>query len=136
MQHNFSADEPALLEMLFNIAVKHGGQYLLVIGSGDAEICDMLALIDVTARIAQRKKYTHVLLDFLLVRPDITPLEHVELATHTAVMLSKVSMVASAVASEFRTGASEKAAQMSGANLRTFTDLHSAERWLMAHIQS
>jgi hypothetical protein len=115
--------------MLFNIAVKHGGPSLLVIGSGPAQICDLLALVDVTARVGKMKGYRRVMADLLAVDPHLTEAEFTEVGTYTAAALAGVDRVAAVVSRDRRT--TEKAAQQAGLQLRMFADLHTAEAWLM-----
>jgi hypothetical protein len=118
--------------MLFNIAVKHGGPVLLIIGSGPARYCDMCALIDVAARVSRMQGYQRVLVDVLAVSPDVTAEEHARVGEHAAQSLGHFERVALVVASDTRSGLGELAAQRGGLKTRTFTDLHSAEAWLAA----
>ncbi len=63
--------------------------------------------------------------------PELSFTEHLQLGAHAAARLAGMEKVASVVDIRFRTGTSEKAAQKAGVTLRTFTDLHAAEGWLL-----
>lgn len=115
---------------MFNVAVNHGGPYLLVVGSGTAQLCDLMAVADVAARVAHMKQSRLVMVDLLGVEPTLSFTEHLQLGAHFAAALARIDRVASVVALRFRSGTSEKAAQKAGVNLRTFTDLSEADRWL------
>jgi hypothetical protein len=116
--------------MLFNIAVKHGGPYLLVIGSGPAQYCDLAALVDVVARVAASKGYRRVLADLLAVEPQMTPDEFARIGHYVATALEGVERVAAVVVRDRST--TESAARQAGFGLRMFADLHEADGWLMA----
>ncbi|TFZ08314.1 hypothetical protein [Ramlibacter humi] len=114
--------------MLFNIAVKHGGPWLLVVGSGPAEFCDLAALVDVAARLANAKSYRCVLADLLAVDPQLTQDEFARIGRYVATALDGLDRVAAVVARDRST--TESAANQAGFRLRMFSDLHTAEAWL------
>lgn len=114
--------------MLFNIAVKHGGPWLLVVGSGPAEYCDLAALVDVTARVAHAKGYRCVLADLLAVDPQMTQDEFAQIGRYVATTLGGLERVAAVVSRDRST--TESAANQAGFRLRMFEDLQSAEAWL------
>lgn len=118
--------------MMFNVAVQHGGPHLLVVGSGRGHFCDICGMVDLTARVALIKGYRRALVDLLAVDPELTASEHLQLGSHVASALAQLERVATVVAAQYRSGASEKSAQQHGLNLRTFTDIHQAEAWLNA----
>lgn len=116
--------------MPFTIAIHQDGQYLLIVGSGTAQLCDLMAVADVAARVARTRNARFVMVDLLEVEPTLSFTDHLQLGAHFAAALAGLERVASVVAPRFRTGTSEKAAQKAGVNLRTFTDRAEADRWL------
>lgn len=118
--------------MLFNVAVQHGGPYLLVVASGRAHLCDFFGLFDLAARVAQMKAHRRAIVDLLAVEPVLSFTEHLQLGAHVATALAGLDRVATVVDARFKTGTSEEAAQKHGLNLRTFVDIHEATEWLVS----
>lgn len=108
----------------------HPGAYLRVVGTGTASLPDLIALLDRIAEATRSQGQRRVLLDLLEVEPQLSFTDHLTAGAHAAQALSHVERVASVVPIRFRTGSSEKAAQKSGLDLRTFTEMAEAMRWI------
>lgn len=118
--------------MLLRITVHHAGTHLRLEASGPAGLPDLCGAIDMAGGIAQRQPYRLVVLDLRGVDIDLGFTDHLQLGTHAAERLGALDRVASVVPQRYRTGTSEKAAQNSGLQLRTFTELDEAVHWLLA----
>jgi len=118
--------------MPFHITVHHGPTYLLVVGTGDARLCDLVGLVDMAASIARLKTYTRILFDFLAVDAQLSSADQAELVFHAAEALQGMERVASVVASDScaSVAASEEVARQRGLHLRSFSVLLAATEWL------
>jgi len=108
----------------------HHGPFLLMVGTGDADVCDIFGLIDMASRLAAMKPYRRVLLDLISVNVRFSPEQHRAVGTHLAVALSGAEKVAVVVNQRLRVGTGERAAVNAGLNLKTFVDLREATVWL------
>ncbi|TFZ00980.1 hypothetical protein EZ313_21380 [Ramlibacter henchirensis] len=120
--------------MHFTLSAWDGEDYLLVAASGDAQLCHLCRVADLSARICEAKGYRRALVDLLAVTPHLSFTDHLQLGAHFATALAHLDQVATVVAANQRTGTSEKAAQKHGLKLRTLTELLEAKRWLEASI--
>ena len=121
--------------MIFNIGVQHGGPALLVVGTGEAQVCDMLSLIDVAATVSRIKGYRCVSIDLLAATPLMDAREHEELGSHAANVLRHVDKVAVVVSVDHPDRTACAVAQREGLNLEVFTDLHVADAWLSPGVE-
>lgn len=113
----------------FALTVNHGS-YLVVVGSGHAELCDLLGLFDFAASVSGSRQYHRALIDLYDVEIGFSFTDHLSLGMHAAQALRRLERVASVVHPRYRVGTSERAAQKAGLQLRTFTDRAEAEAWL------
>jgi hypothetical protein len=116
--------------LLFNIAVHHGPEYLLVVCAGRSTLADLLGAADLIARIAAVRGYRRALIDLTATEPELAFTEHLQLGAHVAASLAFLDRVSTVVSPRYRTGVSEKAAQKEGLRLRTFTSLEEAQMWM------
>ena len=70
--------------MPFNVAVRHGQDYLLVVCTGPGGLADHLAAADQIAREAGSGDYGRVLLDLRRVEPHLAYFEHLQLGAYIA----------------------------------------------------
>jgi hypothetical protein len=105
--------------------------YLLVIVSGKGTLAGYCAVVSFISELLKREHDDRVLVDMLGSQPALSPDEHRELGEQVA-RLWRDSQVAVVVPSADRVLIGERAAVAGGANIRTFTDLHSAGDWLKA----
>ena len=113
-------------------ATVHHGPYLRAEGAGPATLSELIGYVEFVSVITRRESYQRVLLDLAAVEIDLALTEHISLGTYASGALIHLQKVASVVDVKYRSGASEKAAQNSGLNIRTFTSLSDAAEWLEA----
>jgi hypothetical protein len=116
--------------MLFNIGVQHGRQYLLAVLSGAPSLDDYLDAAAFVASVAKRAGHRRALVDLLGAAPRLSAGDHRALGAGIARAWSALERVATVVPRIERVGLGEQAAQRHGLQLRTFTDLDAAARWL------
>jgi hypothetical protein len=116
--------------MIFNIGIQHGGLALFVVGTGAAQICDMLSLIDAAATVSRIKGYRCVSIDLLAATPMLDTREHEQLGAHAANVLRHVGKVAVIVSIDHPDRTACETAKREGLNIEVFTDLHVADTWL------
>ena len=107
---------------MFNVAVEHKGAYLLVVGSGSAELPELSALADFVATAASARNCKRVLIDLLAVERDLSPAEHAQLVSHMARRFGRLERIASVHA---------HSRAFPGLPVRTFTNLPEASDWLL-----
>ena len=115
----------------FSLVVTHEPAYVTVIGHGSATLRDFFLGIDVIAVAAATHADKRVLIDLLAVRQSLSFAEHLTLGGRVAERLSFAQRVATIVPEQYRSGASEKAAQKSGLVLHAFTKREEAVAWLV-----
>jgi hypothetical protein len=113
---------------MFTVSVLRDS-YLLVIVSGVGGLTSYCAVTSFVSELLKREHEDRVLVDMLGSHPALSADEHRELGQQVA-RLWKDSQVAVVVPSADRVLIGEQAAVAGGANIRTFTDLHSAGDWL------
>jgi hypothetical protein len=117
--------------MPFTLTVaEHDPPYLLVEVAGPVALADLCAAADFVASLAQRRGLRRALLRMTDTQPNLAFTEHLQLGSYVAHALRLLERVATVVSVRDRVGTSEKAAQKSGLQLRTFTDLEDARAWL------
>lgn len=79
---------------MFNAAVQHKGPYLLVIASGHAELPELCALADFSAKVASMRSCKRVLYDLLALERELTPEEHCRLGAYLAAAFHHFERVA------------------------------------------
>jgi hypothetical protein len=121
--------------MTFIVRVHAGPDYLQVDGAGPADLAELCGYMDLVGTVAARKGHTHAVLNLLDVEIALSFTDHLQLGAHAAQQLRNLKRVASVVPERFRTGTSEKAAQKSGLQLRTFTSLVEGLTWLASEAQ-
>ncbi len=109
----------------------HHGPYLVVVGSGHAQLCDLLGLFDFAASLSGSCQYQRALVDLYGVEIGFSFTDHLSLGMHAAQALRRLDRVASVVHPRYRVGTSERAAQKAGLQLRTFIDRLAATEWLL-----
>lgn len=115
----------------FTVSVRHTLPYLLVEAAGPASLADLCAYMDFVGALARKKPYRRALMDLRAVDIELAFTDHITLGAHAAEKLRDLERVASVVDIKYRTGTSEKAAQKSGLNLRTFTSLADGIGWII-----
>jgi hypothetical protein len=113
-----------------SLAVTHEADYVSVMGYGSASLRDFFLAIDVMAVAAATHANRRVLIDLLAVRQSLSYAEHLMLGARVAERLASAERVATIVPEQYRSGASEKAAQKSGLMLHAFTGRGDAIAWL------
>lgn len=116
--------------MPFTVTVHHAPSHLLVEGSGPASLGDLCGYMDLVGGICARQGYRRAVLNLLDVEIQLGFTDHMQLGSYAANSLRHLERVASVVPLRYRNGTSEKAAQKSGLQLRTFTDLEEGLAWL------
>ena len=114
-----------------SLAVTHEPGYVSVVGYGSASLRDFFLTIDVIAVAAATHAGKRVLIDLVAVRQSLSYAEHLMLGARVAERLSFAERVATLVPEQYRSGASERAAQKSGLELHAFTRREDAIAWLM-----
>jgi hypothetical protein len=114
-----------------SLVVTHEPDYVAVFGYGSANLRDFYLAIDVTAVAAATHANTRVLIDLLAVRQSLSYAEHLMLGARVAERLAFAERVATIVPEQYRSGASERAAQKSGLGLHAFTRREDAIAWLV-----
>jgi len=116
--------------MSFVVQLHHDQPYLLAEVSGPAMLGDLCGAADLVATAARMKGHRRALIDMLGMQPQLSFTDHLQLGTYVAAALDDLERVATVVTEQVRSGASEKAAQRSGLDLRAFVDGEEARRWL------
>ena len=116
--------------MSLQVSVEREGTVLLVKGQGHAGLSDLKGFADMIATICRDEHLDRVLVDLLHVAQELTFTEHLQLGVYIADSLRFVSRMATVVPAQARSGNSERAAQKSGLQIRTFTDLGEAREWI------
>ena len=116
--------------MSLDVSLDRQGDWLVVKGRGRAALVDLKGFADLVATVCREEQRTHVLVDLLDVVQELTFTEHLQLGVYIAERLHFLSKMASVVPEQMRSGNSERAAQKSGLQLRTFTDVAAAREWL------
>ena len=115
--------------MAYSLTVHHG-PYLLLVGTGEAFVCDILGTLDMAAQVARHQNYTRVMFDLMSVEIDFSFADHTLIGMRAAEVLEGLERVATVVNADFQVGTSERAAQKQGLVLKTFSDLVKASEWL------
>ncbi|MES2940592.1 MAG: hypothetical protein V4864_23140 [Pseudomonadota bacterium] len=118
--------------MPFTLTVEQGPPYLFVVCAGPVSLAELSAAADFIASLAQRQERKRALLELSGTQPSLSFTDHLQLGTHVAHAFAALERVATVVSVENRVGTSEKAARNSGLRLRTFTDLDTAQKWLLS----
>jgi hypothetical protein len=118
--------------MHFTATVHHQPGLLLVVGAGPALLTDLCGFMDLVGTVATRSGYHRALMNLVNVQIALSFTEHLHLGAHAADRLRSLERVASVVSLQNRKGTSEKAAQKSGLQLRTFTSLEDGMAWVNA----
>ncbi|MEJ6021998.1 STAS/SEC14 domain-containing protein [Ramlibacter sp. PS4R-6] len=116
--------------MSLQVSLARQGPVLAVKGSGPANLADLKGFADMMATVCREEQLTHVLVDLLDVQQQLTFTEHLQLGVYLAERLHFLTKMASVVPEQMRSGNSERAAQKSGLQIRTFTDMGEARDWL------
>ncbi|HZY17934.1 MAG TPA: hypothetical protein VFE82_05590 [Ramlibacter sp.] len=116
--------------MFFNVGVQHGEHYLLVVGTGAATVSDLCGGASLGAVTARLSGCRRVLIDLLGVEQDLSFTEHLQLGAHLAEVAAGLERVATVVPAQQKVGVSERAAQLQGLQIKTFTSLADAQAWL------
>jgi len=118
--------------MHFSVTVAPQAGYLLLVASGPATLADLCGLASLGATVCGKGTHARALVDLRQAEPQLSFTDHLQLGSHFAEAFRDVARVATVVAPKDRVGTSEKAAQKSGLQLRTFMDIAEAEDWLRA----
>ena len=97
---------------------------------GDATLGDFVQLIDGMADESRRRGDRRLLVDLLDVGGELKFTEHFQMGERAALRLQHLEKVASVVPAAKLTRTSEKVAQTHGLQLRVFTSMTEAIRWL------
>lgn len=117
--------------MAFSVTVHHG-THLLIVADGEAKVHDVMAVIDLTARIAIEASYRRAVLDLRGVQQNFSFTEHMRIGMHAADALRELERVASVVSATQKVGVGERSAQKGGLALQAFTDIDAALAWIDA----
>lgn len=115
-----------------SLAMDGEGGFLSVTGRGSATLADFHAAIEAIAATAREEAQSCVLIDLRAVQQSLAFSDHLMMGARIAERLAFARKVATVVPEQYRSGASEKAAQKTGLKLRAFTDRDEAQRWLEA----
>ncbi|MBA2675500.1 hypothetical protein [Ramlibacter sp.] len=118
--------------MSFTLTVEQGLPYIFVVCTGPVSLAELCAAADFVASLAQRRRQQRALLELSGTQPDLSFTDHLQLGTHVAQAFGTLQRVGTVVSQDNRVGTSEKAARKSGLRLRTFTDLETAQKWLLS----
>ena len=116
----------------FEVAMEEHEGFLLASARGPATLAEFYDAIDLAAEAARRGHHRRLLIDLRGAQQSLKFTEHLQLGARAAERLAFVERVASLVPADSRTGSSEKAAQKTGLQLRTFTDFKEALEWLVS----
>jgi len=116
--------------MPFALRVRHEDGILVAQSSGSVGLADLCGMADLVGTITAMSGERRAVLDLLATNIGLGFTDHLQLGTYVAQRLHHLERVASVVPERYRTGTSEKAAQKSGLQLRTFTDLGEGLRWV------
>jgi hypothetical protein len=116
--------------MSLQVSLERNGPLLVVKGQGHAGLPDLKGFADMIATICRDEHRDRVLVDLLHVTQELTFTEHLQLGVYIAESLRFLSKMATVVPVQARSGNSERAAQKSGLQIRTFTDLGEAREWI------
>lgn len=117
------------LAMDFSITVHHGPP-LLIVASGEAQVYDVMAVCDLTARIAREASCHRAVLDLRGVQQGFSFTDHMRIGMHAADALCDLERVASVVDARQKVGIGERSAQKAGLMLQAFTELDAALTWI------
>lgn len=107
------------------------GPYLLVEGSGTAQLSDHMSLVNMVAAICTATPHRKCVMDLRTVRPSISQAEYEQVGTHAGKKFHRLAKVAVVVAPEMHQRTAERAAQLIGRDIiRTFHCLDTATAWL------
>lgn len=98
--------------------------------TGDASLSDFVQLIDDMADESRRRGDKRILVDLLDVGGDLKFTEHFQMGERAALRLQHLEKVASVVPVGKLTRTSEKVALTQGLQLRVFSSMTEAIRWL------
>jgi hypothetical protein len=116
--------------MAFAWQVSERPHYLVVEGSGDATLGDLLTLVEAIGVLAPAGRHRRVLVNLLPVQLQLTFTDHLQLGTRAAARLQHLERTAGVVQPTKRRQVAEKAARRMGLAARVFTRLEDAEAWL------
>lgn len=106
------------------------GPFLMVVATGTGDLGGVLSAVDLVATAASRNGHARALLDLMAVEIELSPVDHLTFGAHMAYVLQRFERVASVIPAQYRTGATEQAAQAAGLNVRMFTALNDAIDWV------
>lgn len=118
--------------MGLSVMVQRDAEWLTITAAGPATLSDFKGFADLIARICQDEHRDTVLVDLREVEQSLSFTEHLQMGAYIAQRLAFLSRMATVVPPVARSGNSERAAQKSGLQLRTFTDMDEALGWLRA----
>ena len=104
--------------------------------SGPASMDDFAALILDTAEATRKAGDKRVLVDLLGVEGELKFTDHFQMGQLVARHLRQIERIASVVPEEKITHTSEKVAVKQGMQLRVFTSMNEAIRWLSEGVQT
>ena len=116
----------------FQVATEEHEGFLRATARGHATLADFFNAIDMAAEAVRRSHLRRVLFDLRETTQGLKFTEHLQLGARVAERLAFVERVATIVPAASRTGSSEKAAQKTGLDLRTFTEFKDALEWLVS----
>ncbi len=108
---------------MFHAGVQHEGAYVLVVASGRAELPELCALAEFSAKIASMRGCKRVLIDLLAVDRLLTPEEDMQLGAHLEAVFRDIERVASVHPHPHASRSSR---------IRVFSTLAEANQWLIA----
>lgn len=110
-------------------------QFTSVTLRGPASLDDFVALMATLGEETRVQGDRRILVDLLGVQGELKFTDHFQLGSQAAQLLRHLDKLASVVPAEKITHTSEKVAQKQGFQLRVFTSVEAAERWLCESTQ-
>ena len=107
---------------MFHAGVQHKGAYVLVVATGQAELPELCALAEFSAKVACMRGCKRVLVDLLAVERLLTPEEHKQLGAHLSIVFRDLERVASV----------RPQLEATSSHVRVFSTLEEANEWLIA----
>jgi hypothetical protein len=116
--------------MPLNLTIQRGPQILLVEGTGEARLADLLGVIDLIAQVTQREGTSRAIANLLACETRLAFTDHLQMGMHAYSRLQHLQRGAAVVRASARRDTTERVARKLGLRVRVFTALDDALQWV------
>lgn len=119
-----------LARMPLNLTIERRPRLLLVRGTGDARLADLLGVVDLISQVTLREGTSRAVADLLGCDTQLSFTDHLQMGMHAYSRLQHLERGAAVVRASARRDTTERVARKLGLPVRIFTALDEAEHWV------